>query len=91
MEHTVYVAPAAQGRGLASALLGALEARAAAAGARMLIGAVTASNTGSLAFHLRRGYVEVGRIPDAGWKFGRFHDLVLVQKLLGPDSRPGSG
>ncbi len=83
MEHTVYVAPAVQGRGIGAALLRALEARAAAAGARALIGAVTGSNAASLAFHRRHGYAPVGRIPEAGWKFGRFHDLVLMHKRIG--------
>lgn len=82
MEHTLYLDPAAQGRGLGDALMNALEAHAGERGHRMLIGGITGDNTASLRFHARRGFVEVGRIPDAGWKFGRFHTLVLMQKLL---------
>jgi phosphinothricin acetyltransferase len=28
------------------------------------------------------GYREVARLPEVGWKFGRWHDLVLMQKML---------
>lgn len=83
MEHTVYLAPDARGIGTRRLLLAALEDHARAAGHRLLIGGITASNDGSLRFHARAGYAEWGRIPCAGWKFGRFHDLVLMGKDLG--------
>lgn len=91
MELTIYLAPEARGRGLGATLLTALEDRARAFGASVLLGGVTGSNAGSLAFHRRMGYAEMGRIPDAGWKFGQAHDLVLMGKRLDGDSaaRPG--
>ena len=55
---------------------------AAGAGARVLIGGITASNHPSITFHERIGFAEWGRIPEAGWKFGRYHDLVLMGRLL---------
>jgi len=82
MEHSINLSPQARGKGLGRALMAALEDHARARGMRMLIGAVTASNTESIIFHQALGFSEVGRIPDAGWKFGRFHDLVFMQKLL---------
>lgn len=82
MEHTIHLAPDARGRGTGHLLLKALEDDARAAGHRLLIGGITASNAGSLRFHLRAGYAEWGRIPCAGWKFGAFHDLVLMGKDL---------
>lgn len=82
MEHSINLAPAARGRGLGRALMAALEEHARGRGMRMLIGAITASNTESLTFHKALGFVEVGRLPDAGWKFDRYHDLVLMQKRL---------
>ncbi len=91
MEHTVNLAPPARGRGVGAALVEALVAHAAEAGHRSLIGAVTAENLGSRAFHRRMGFVEVGVIPEAGWKFGRFHDLVLLRRALGPDCPGDSG
>lgn len=82
MEHTIHLAPEARGAGIGRLLLSAVEDHARACGHRLLIGAITASNTGSLRFHARTGYAEWGRIPCAGWKFGMFHDLVLMGKDL---------
>ncbi len=82
MEHTIYLSPEARGGGTGRLLLAALEDHARTKGHRLLIGGVTASNEGSLRFHARAGYAEWGRIPCAGWKFGTFHDLVLMGKDL---------
>ena len=82
MEHSLYLAPQARGEGLGRALMDALAKHARARPMRMLIGAMTESNTNSVAFHARLGFVEVAHIPDAGWKFGRYHDLVLMQLRL---------
>lgn len=82
MEHSVHVAPEARGTGSGRALLRTLEDHARAAGHRLMIGGITASNDGSLRFHERMGYAEWGRIPAAGWKFGQFHDLVFMGKDL---------
>ncbi|MFA5538894.1 MAG: N-acetyltransferase family protein, partial [Gemmobacter sp.] len=82
MEHSINLAPKARGRGLGAALMRALEDHARAAGVRILVGGITATNAASLALHARLGYAEVGRLPDAGWKFGRYHELVFMQKVL---------
>ena len=82
MEHTIYLAPEARNSGTGRLLLHALEDHARACGHRLMIGGITASNEGSLRFHARSGYAEWGRIPCAGWKFGKFHDLVLMGKDL---------
>ena len=81
-EHSIYVAPHAQGRGIGSALLAALAARAGAQGLHILVGALEAGNTASLALHARHGFIETGRMPEVGRKFGRWLTLVWVQKLL---------
>jgi len=52
------------------------------AGIGSLIGAVSGENAGAPAFHARIGVAEVGRIPRAGWKFGRWLDLALLQRPL---------
>lgn len=82
MEHTINLAPEARGRGLGSLLLGALEAHATGAGCHVMVGAITSGNLASIAFHARQGYTEVGRMPQVGWKFGQYHDLTLMQKVL---------
>jgi L-amino acid N-acyltransferase YncA len=82
MEHTVVLAPAAQGKGIGRALMQAVEAHAKAHGAHQMIAAVSAENTAGRAFHARLGYREIATIPQAGYKFERFLDLVLMQKFL---------
>lgn len=82
VEHSVYVRPDAQGRGVGTALLTRVIAAARSAGKHSLIGALSGDNEASLAFHRRHGFVEVARMPEMGRKFGRWLDLVYVQLLL---------
>ena len=81
-EDSVYLTADAQGRGLGRALLEALVPLAASQGAHSLIGMIEASNTASIALHERCGFTETGRIPQAGRKFDRWLDLVIMQRLL---------
>ena len=83
MEHSINLRPEARGNGTASLLLNTLEDHARAAGHRIMIGGITATNEISIRFHSRMGYSEWGRVPAAGWKFGQFHDLVFMGKDLG--------
>lgn len=82
MEHTIYMSDGARGKGLGRALLRALETHARDRGARLMIGGVTGTNLTSLRFHEALGYAEWGRIPAAGFKFGAWHDLILMGKDL---------
>lgn len=84
MEHSINLSPAARGLGLGRRLMTDLEQHATARGMRTMVGAVTAQNLDSQAFHAALGYTVVGQLPQVGWKFGAYHDLVLMQKLLGP-------
>lgn len=82
VEHSVYVAEAARGRGLGRMLVEALFAPARALGKKVMIGGITAGNAASLALHARLGFRETGHLPGIGVKFGRRLDLVFVQKEL---------
>lgn len=82
MEHTVILSPHAQGRGLGRALMLAVESHAKAHGAHQMIAGISAENPAAVAFHARLGYHHIARILQAGFKFGRFMDLVLMQKIL---------
>ncbi|SFE07799.1 GNAT family N-acetyltransferase [Roseivivax sediminis] len=82
LEHTVVLASGARGAGLGRALMTALEAHAIAAGGRSLVAAISAENEGGLHFHAALDFTEVGRVAQAGHKFDRWIDLVLMQKML---------
>lgn len=82
VEHSLYVAVDARGRGVGGLLLRALEQEARAQGRRVMIGGVDARNVASIALHQRAGFEERARLPDVGWKFDRWLTLVLLHKLL---------
>lgn len=86
MEHTLYVDETARGHGVGRLLMTGIIDTATAAGMHALVGAVSSENEVSIALHERFGFVEVGRMPQAGAKFGRWLDLVWLQRLL--DDRP---
>jgi len=41
------------------------------------------SNTGSIGVHRSNGFSHVGVLSSCGWKFGRWLDVVLMEKALG--------
>jgi L-amino acid N-acyltransferase YncA len=83
VEDTVYVSPAHTGRGLGSALLGALLAGCADAGARQVIAVIADTGSdASVALHRRFGFAHAGRLLGVGRKHGRWIDTVLMQREL---------
>lgn len=82
MEHTVHLSDAARGRGLGRALLTAVEDHARMNGTHAMLAGVSGENTAGLAFHAACGYVRAATLHQVGRKFGRWMDLVLMQKFL---------
>jgi phosphinothricin acetyltransferase len=82
MEHSVYVRPSSQGRGIGRTLLVSVIEAARANGVHALIGGLSADNDVSMRLHLSLGFVEVGRLPEVGRKFDSWLDLVLLQIIL---------
>jgi phosphinothricin acetyltransferase len=80
VEHTIHVAEQYWGTGIGRSLIDALRWRAEAAGKRVMVAAIDGENAGSIRFHERCGFVEVGRMPDIGFKFGRWLTLVFLQR-----------
>jgi L-amino acid N-acyltransferase YncA len=84
VEHTIHVREATWGRGIGRALLTELMARALDAGVHVIVAAIDGDNDASIEFHRRLGFMEVARMPEVGHKFGRWLDLVLMQRTLDP-------
>lgn len=81
-EHTVVLAPQARGQGAGRALMTAIENAARADGVQSLFAGVSGENPDGIAFHAAIGFAHVARLPRVGYKFGRWMDLVLMQKFL---------
>jgi len=81
-EHTIMLAPAAQGQGAGRTLMEALCAHARAAGLRHLIAGCSGEHPTAVAFHRAVGFTKVATLPKVGFKFGRSIDLILLQKTL---------
>ena len=81
-ELTIHIDADHQGNGVGRLLMDALVDRARAVDIHVLVAAIDADNTGSIAFHQRCGFAEVGRMPEVGRKFDRWLDLVLMQRSL---------
>lgn len=82
VESSIYLAPAAHGRGLGRMLYEALLARAAAQGYREMIGVIALPNPGSIRLHESLGFTPVGTLTRSGYKFGEYIDTGLWQKTL---------
>jgi L-amino acid N-acyltransferase YncA len=80
VEHSVYVDPAHAGQGVGTALLQALIASTEAAGIWTIQTGIFPENTASLALHERSGFRVVGRRERLGRHFGRWRDVVLLER-----------
>ena len=91
VEHSVYVHKDHRGHGLGAHIMQALLAAAKAQDVHAMVGAIDASNAGSIALHERLGFKHVGTLPQVGFKFGRWLDLAFYQLLLDTPAQPVDG
>ncbi len=83
-EDSIYLHPDARGRGLGRLLLQALADEARARGVRKLIAVIgDSANAASIGVHRAVGFTDAGAIRSCGWKFGRWLDIVLMERPLG--------
>jgi phosphinothricin acetyltransferase len=84
---SVYLAADRVGRGLGRALVSELIAICEATGFRQMVAIIgDGGNLCSIRLHERLGFDRVGLLPAVGFKAGRWHDSVLMQRPLGPGS-----
>jgi phosphinothricin acetyltransferase len=87
-EDSIYLDPDAAGQRIGNKLLGELTRQAEAVGLRKLIAVIGDSdNVRSIGVHRAVGFRHVGTIESCGWKFGRWLDIVLMEKSLGEGNR----
>ncbi|MGC4772514.1 N-acetyltransferase family protein [Micromonospora sp. DT44] len=80
VEHSVYVDPAAQGRGVGRLLLDALIASTEGAGIWTIQSGIFPENTASLALHRRAGFRVIGVRERIGRHHDRWRDVVLLER-----------
>ncbi|OKL44236.1 GNAT family N-acetyltransferase [Pseudovibrio exalbescens] len=88
VEHSVYVMPEAHGSGAGSALLKALIAQAREDGYHVMIAGIDSLNDGSIRFHERFGFKTSGVLPQVGFKYNRWLDLVIMTLILNEGATP---
>ncbi len=85
VEDSVYVAPDAMGKGVGRALLDGVIAACAPMGLRQMVAVIGDSgNLASIHLHRACGFEFKTVISSVGFKFGRWVDVVWMQRALGP-------
>ncbi len=82
VENSVYVAAESRGRGIGSLLMPPLIDSARHLGLHAIIAAIDAENEASVRLHARFGFVTVGHFKQVGFKFGRWLDVVYMERLI---------
>ena len=87
VEHSVYVRADMRRRGVGAALVEPLFGLAADLGKHVMVAGIDAANPASIRLHERLGFEQVGLLREVGTKFGRWLDLVFMQRFItGSDS-----
>lgn len=85
LEDSVYIKDGHLGKGIGTLLLTELLRICEGLGYRQVIAVIgDSANAGSIALHVRLGFLRVGTLRSTGFKFGRWVDSVLMQRPLGP-------
>jgi len=82
VEHSVYVAEGAHGKGIGRLLLSRLINICRQEGYHCMVGCIDASNAGSIDFHKKFGFTEAGVLKEVAYKFDKWLDLQFMQLVL---------
>ncbi len=91
VEHSVYVHKDCRGQGIGYALMQQLISTAVEQQYHVMVGGIDIDNSSSIALHKKLGFVHVGTIQQAGFKFDRWLDLAFYQLLLETPTHPVDG
>ena len=81
VENSIYLRHDLLGRGLGKRLLEDQLATASALGHRVVLAVICSSQTPSLRLHERYGFTPAGLLREVGYKFDRWLDIAILQKL----------
>jgi phosphinothricin acetyltransferase len=81
-EVSVYVAPGFRGIGIGKRLLEQLVFHAEKTGMHYLLARITEGNEASLHLHAQYGFRHVGVMTQVGYKFGKFLNVHLMEKVF---------
>lgn len=81
-EITYFIDVNYSGRGIGKIALNRLENEAEKMGIKTILASITSENIQSLSFHKKNGFLEYGRLPGVGKKFGQSFDLIMMGKAL---------
>jgi phosphinothricin acetyltransferase len=82
VENSVYVHHEHHRRGIGSRLLQDLIDRAQVIGHKAIIAGIDADQPASVALHDRFQFQKVGHLKQVGFKFGRWLDVIYMERLL---------
>ena len=86
VENSVYLHHEFRGQGRGGQILQALLDLAEGLGHHVVIAIIDAEQKPSVGLHTKYGFVECGYFKEVGYKFGRWLDVVYMQKILQADS-----
>ena len=83
VEDSIYLHPEFQRRGIGRALLAELIGRCTALGLRQMVARIgDSANQASIRLHAAAGFAPAGTLEQVGFKFGRWLDVVHMQRRL---------
>jgi phosphinothricin acetyltransferase len=91
VEHSVYVDARFRGQGAGRLLLEAVIEAAQEQDYHVMVGGIDAANAVSIKLHERMGFTHCGTVKQSGFKFGRWLDLALYQRILATPAAPVDG
>jgi phosphinothricin acetyltransferase len=91
VEHSVYVDARFRGRGIGKRLMKEIIAAAQGQNYHTMVGVIDSSNMVSIRLHEAFGFECCGTVRQAGFKFGRWLDVLFYQLILPTPSQPTDG